>query len=225
MLYELMSLDGFADEPGEREWLRDTGSKLRDFLVETIATQDAVLLGRRTYEKWAPYWPNSDVQPFADFINSRPKYVFTSSPGELGWSNSHAVSAPAASFVAQLEQTPGGDIGIHGSLSLARDLLAAGLVDELRLVLAPSLAGNGVRLFGSDDRLQRFDLVDAERSGGGSLARPLVPACNAHAHPSMFRRTCRLGTYPGLGSQGDSRWRNRGRMGSRSLQRAPLSIV
>ncbi|RDV43426.1 hypothetical protein DOE76_17885 [Leifsonia sp. ku-ls] len=161
-----MSLDGFADEPGERDWLRDTGSKLGDFLAETIATQDAVLLGRRTYEKWAPYWPTADVQPFADFINATPKYVFTSSPDELAWAESHAVTAPAAPFVAELKRQPGGDIGIHGSLSLARALLAAGLVDDLRLVLAPSLAGEGVRLFGDDGELQRFDLVEAERSGG-----------------------------------------------------------
>lgn len=166
VLYELMSLDGFADEPGERGWLRDTGAKLGDFLAATIATQDTVLLGRRTYEKWAPYWPTSDVQPFADFINSTPKYVFTSSPQELGWSNSRAVATPAESFVADLKQIPGGDIGIHGSLSLARGLLAAGLVDDLRIVLAPSLAGEGVRLFGSGEQLQRFDLLDAERSGG-----------------------------------------------------------
>jgi dihydrofolate reductase len=166
VLYELMSIDGFADEPGEGEWLRDTGSKLGDFLAETITTQDAVLLGRRTYEKWAPYWPTADVQPFADFINATPKYVFTSSPRELEWSESRAVNAPAAAFVAELKAAPGGDIGIHGSLSLARDLLAAGLVDDLRLVVAPSLAGDGVRLFDAGGELQRFELVHEERSGG-----------------------------------------------------------
>ncbi|WP_217499021.1 dihydrofolate reductase family protein [Leifsonia sp. C5G2] len=60
----------------------------------------------------------------------------------------------------------GGDIGIHGSLTLARDLLAAGLVDDLRMVLAPSLAGSGVRLFGNGGELQRFLLEGEERSGG-----------------------------------------------------------
>ena len=166
VLYELMSLDGFADEPGEGQWLRDTGSKLGDFLTETIATQDAVLLGRRTYEKWAPYWPTADVQPFADFINSTPKYVFTTSPLELAWSQSHLVTDPATSFVTDLARQPGGDIGIHGSLSLSRSLMDADLVDELRLVVAPSLAGHGIRLFGDEGHLQRFELVDAERSGG-----------------------------------------------------------
>ncbi|MGO4534195.1 dihydrofolate reductase family protein [Leifsonia sp. 2MCAF36] len=166
VLYELMSLDGFADDPGEGEWLQDTGEHLEEFLSKTIATQDAVLLGRRTYEKWAPYWPTARVQPFADFINGTHKYVFTSSPSALEWANSTPITDPAASFVAALKRQQGGDIGIHGSLSLARDLLAAQLLDDVRLVLAPSLAGHGKRLFSDDGALQHFELIDSERSGG-----------------------------------------------------------
>jgi len=165
VLYELMSLDGFADDPGEGKWLGDPGAKLGAFLADTIATQDAVLLGHRTYDKWAPYWPTAQVQPFADFINSATKYVFTSTSRDLDWAQSIAVSQPAAPFVADLKRQPGGDIGIHGSLSLARDLLAAHLVDDIRLVLASNLAGRGKRLFGSDGDLQRFELVSSERSG------------------------------------------------------------
>ncbi|WP_308220669.1 dihydrofolate reductase family protein [Microbacterium sp. USTB-Y] len=166
VVYELMSLDGFADEPGEGKWLRDTGSGLGEFLAETIATQDTVLLGRRTYEKWAPYWPTADVQPFADFINTTTKYVFTSSPIAGEWRESTAVADPAAAFVADLKQRSGGDIGIHGSLSVARALLAAHLVDDIRLVIAPTIAGNGTRLFSDDGDLQRFELVSDQRSGG-----------------------------------------------------------
>lgn len=166
VLYELMSLDGFADDPGEGEWLRDTGEHLGEFLSETIATQDAVLLGRLTYEKWAPYWPTAQVQPFADFISGTQKYVFTSSPSDLEWARSTPIAEPPASFVSALKRQPGRDIGIHGSLSLARGLLAADLVDDLRLVLAPTLAGRGKRLFGDDGALQHFELVDSQRSGG-----------------------------------------------------------
>lgn len=166
VLYELMSLDGFADDPGRGEWLGEPGPELLDFLGETIASQDAVLLGRRTYEMWAPYWPTSQVQPFADFINTTTKYVFTSAAIQLDWQQSVHVTDPAAVFVAGLKRQPGADIGIHGSLSLARDLLAAHLVDELRIVLAPNLAGSGKRLFGSDGDLQRFETVSSEHSGG-----------------------------------------------------------
>ena len=74
--------------------------------------------------------------------------------------------ASAAPFVADLRERSGRDIGIHGSLSMAQALLAEQLVDELRLVVAPSLAGRGKRLFDGDTDLQRFELVSSDRSGG-----------------------------------------------------------
>ncbi len=166
VLYELMSLDGYADDPGEGEWFGDADARLMDFLSDVIASQDTVLLGRRTYEKWAPHWPTSTMQPFADFINDTPKVVFSSTAPTLEWSATTHVTAPAAEVVADLKEQDGGDIGIHGSLTLGRTLLAANLVDELRLVVAPSLAGHGKRLFDGDPGLQRFELVSSERSGG-----------------------------------------------------------
>lgn len=166
VLYELMSLDGFADDPGEGAWFGDADERLLEFLGEVIARQDTVLLGRRTYEKWAPHWPSSSMQPFADFVNGVEKVVFSSTAPSPAWAGTTHVTGPAAAGVAALKARPGGDIGIHGSLSLARSLLAAGLVDELRLVVAPSLAGRGTRLFAGDADLQRFELVTADRSGG-----------------------------------------------------------
>ncbi|MFN2560770.1 MAG: dihydrofolate reductase family protein [Jatrophihabitans sp.] len=166
VLYELMSLDGFADDPGEGEWFGDADERFMGFLDEVIAKQDTVLLGRRTFDKWAPYWPTSTMQPFADFINTTPKLVFSSTDLGVAWSPSDQVRAAAAPFVTDLKRTDGGDIGIHGSLSLARTLLAAQLVDELRLVVAPSLDGRGKRLFDGDAGLQRFELLTSERSGG-----------------------------------------------------------
>ena len=176
VLYELMSLDGFADDPGEGEWFGDADERLLSFLGDVIATQDAILLGRRTYEKWAPYWPTSTVQPFADFVNATPKYVFSATSLGPAWANTVHVDTSAPDFVSDLKQRPGGDIGIHGSLGLARSLLAADLVDELRLVVAPSLAGHGKRLFAEDAGLLRFELLESARSGGCLLlhyrARP-----------------------------------------------------
>jgi dihydrofolate reductase len=166
VLYELMSLDGLADDPGEGEWFGDADERLMDFLGDVISHQDAVLLGRRTFNKWAPHWPSSDMQPFADFINTTPKYVFSSADLTHDWSATTRVTEPAVDFVTTLKQDDGGDIGIHGSLSLARTLLAEQLVDELRLVVAPSLAGSGKRLFDGDAGLQRFELLSSERSGG-----------------------------------------------------------
>ena len=77
VLYTLLSLDGVAEEPGD--WLFDADDELFTNLADVIRSQDDVLLGRGTYDYWAGYWPTSDVQPFADFINRTTKHVFTSS--------------------------------------------------------------------------------------------------------------------------------------------------
>ncbi|GAA0946456.1 dihydrofolate reductase family protein [Virgisporangium aurantiacum] len=166
VLYELMSLDGVAEEPGEGNWFVDADERLMDNLTQVVARQDTVLLGRRTYEKWVPYWPTATMQPFADFINTTPKILFSATAPGDAWSATTHVTAPAAGYVADLKRRAGGDIGIHGSITLARSLLRENLVDELRLVVAPSLAGRGRRLFDDDGDLRRFSLVDADRSGG-----------------------------------------------------------
>src|SRR4051794_8496857 len=117
-----MSLDGYADDPGEGEWFGDADARLGDFLGDVIGGQDTVRLGRRTFEKWAPHWPASTMQPFADFINRTPKLVFSSTPLALDWAESTRVGEPVGPFVADLKQRAGRDIGVHGSLTLARAL-------------------------------------------------------------------------------------------------------
>jgi dihydrofolate reductase len=165
VLYELLSLDGVAEEPGD--WLFEQGPEVFTNLGEVIETQDDVLLGRGTYDYWVGYWPTSEVEPFASFINSVPKHVFTSTEPEAEWANSVIVSDPAVDYVRALKQGDGGDIGIHGSISLTQSLLRAGLVDELRLVVAPTLAGRGRRLLTDTDRLDRLELIDVNRSATG----------------------------------------------------------
>ncbi|WP_237496538.1 dihydrofolate reductase family protein [Modestobacter sp. L9-4] len=165
VLYQLLSLDGVAEEPGD--WVFDVDPELVDHLGEVIGRQDDVLLGRTTYDYWAGYWPTSHVQPFADFVNGVRKHVATSTSLTRPWANSSVVAGPVIEHVAALKRRDGGDIGLHGSATLARHLLRAGLVDELRLVLAPALAGHGRRLFGEDERLHRFELVDVVRTSSG----------------------------------------------------------
>jgi dihydrofolate reductase len=151
--YELLSLAGVAEQPDE--FVTDFDDTMRENLGRVIATQDAVLLGRRTYDDWADFWPTSDIEPFASFINGVQKFVATSTPPEHGWPETKVVEHGLADFVTELRQQPGGDIGIHGSISLAQSLLEASLIDELRLVIAPSVHMQGRRLFdrGSPRRL------------------------------------------------------------------------
>lgn len=143
--YELLSLDGVAEQPDE--FVTDFDDVMRENLGCVIATQDTVLLGRRTYDDWAGFWPASDIQPFASFINGVQKFVVTSTPPEQNWANTTVVEAGLPGFVTELKQRSGGDIGVHGSIALTQSLLREGLVDELRLVIAPALQVHGRRLF------------------------------------------------------------------------------
>ena len=139
-----LSLDGVAEAPDQflTGWDDETDASGK----RLIETQDVVILGRRTYDEWAGFWPTSDIEPFASFINATPKYVATSTPLEPEWSDSQAIAGDLLDFVRNLKSQPGGDIGIHGSISLTRSLLTAGLVDELRLVVIPTIAGTGQQL-------------------------------------------------------------------------------
>lgn len=167
VLYQLLSLDGVAEEPSD--WIFDDGPELFANLGRVIEPQDDILLGRGTYDYWAGYWPTSDVEPFASFINGTRKHVFTSSTPDENWENTTIVTTPAADYVRGLKQQAGGDIGIHGSIELARSLLGDRLVDEIQLVVAPALAGHGRRLFEGKDDLQRLELLDSQRSAKGTL--------------------------------------------------------
>lgn len=111
------------------------------------------------------------MEPFATFINSTPKHVATSTALLLPWENSTVIAEPLRDYVRDLKGRRGNDIGIHGSIGLARSLLSAGLVDELRLAVAPVIAGRGQQLLEADGEgaLQRFELADVARSQKGMV--------------------------------------------------------
>jgi len=143
VVYELLSLDGVAEAPDTFfGWDDAVDAKL----AAEIRTQDAVILGRRTYTEWAQFWPGSEIEPFATFINGVTKYVATSTPLERDWVNTTVIDGGLVEFVRDLKQQPGGDVGVQGSISVAQALLAADVVDELKLVIGPMIAGRGRRL-------------------------------------------------------------------------------
>jgi len=144
VLYELLSLDGVAEGPDK--FVIDWDEAIDANLAAVIATQDAVILGRRSYDEWSEFWPGSEIQPFATFINNVAKYVATSTPLGRQWRNATAIEGGLAQFAQDLKNSSGGDIGVHASISVARALLTAGAVDEVRLVVAPAIAGRGRRL-------------------------------------------------------------------------------
>jgi dihydrofolate reductase len=164
--YELLSLDGVAEDPDS--FIDEWDAAMDANLAAVIAEQDAVILGRRSYEGWARFWPTSDIEPFATFINGVQKYVATSSPLGSDWANATRIEGGLAAFVEDLRKQSGADIGVHASISVARSMLDAGLIDELKLVIAPAIAGAGRRLL---DGVQatRLELSGAETSPSGHL--------------------------------------------------------
>jgi dihydrofolate reductase len=144
VVYELLTLDGVATDP--ESFFADWDDAMDANLAAVIATQDAVILGRRSYNEWAQFWPGSQVEPFATFINGVTKYVATSTPLDRDWANATVLGGGLAESVRNLKQQPGGDVGVHASISVAQALLAAGVVDELKLVVAPRIAARGRRL-------------------------------------------------------------------------------
>jgi dihydrofolate reductase len=165
--YMLVSLDGVAEAP--ETFVLDFDQEMEANLAEVIEAQDVVLLGRAMYDEWADYWPRSDDQPFADFINGVHKYVATSTPLTTQWTNAEAIHGPVADFVRHLASSEGGDIGVHGSISLVQSLLATGLVDELHLVIAPSVVGDGRRLFAQELTGRKLELLRSTGTPSGSL--------------------------------------------------------
>jgi dihydrofolate reductase len=166
VVYELLSLDGVAEDPDA--FITDWDDVMRANLAAIIATQDAVILGRRSYGEWAEFWPGSNIQPFAAFINGVAKFVATSAPLQREWANATAVDGGLVEFVRDLKVRPGGDIGVHASISVAQALLAADIVDELRLVIAPRIAGRGRRLLDGLPSI-RFESIRSATSPSGYL--------------------------------------------------------
>jgi dihydrofolate reductase len=145
VVYELLSLDGVVENPDA--YITEFDDVMEENLGRVIAAQDAVLLGRRTYDEWSTFWPASGIEPFASFINGVDKYVATSTPVGEPWSNSTIIDGDTFGYVNEMKSHSGADIGVHGSIELAQSLLEGDLVDELRLVVAPALQIRGRKLF------------------------------------------------------------------------------
>ena len=166
--YLLMSLDGVTDSPDQ--WLFEFDAEMLENLEDVIARQDDILLGRVTYDEWSEYWPTATDEPFASFINGTPKHIATTNPGvSLDWESSSILLGDLSEYVNKLKSQPGRDIGVHGSTTLVQALLNRDLIDELQLVVAPSIAGHGRRLFDATTSIRKLSLTHAAHSSTGSL--------------------------------------------------------
>jgi dihydrofolate reductase len=182
---DFMSLDGVVQAPGGAE--EDTDGAFAhggwsapyfdaDVMGAAIggatATTDALLFGRRTWQSMAGAWPGRAGDPYADFMNSVPKYVAsrTLTQDELTWSNSTLLPVDdAIGGIRELRAREGRGIQVWGSASLARQLVEHDLVDEYQLMIEPILLGGGKRVFPADGRARPLELVSATTASTGVL--------------------------------------------------------
>jgi dihydrofolate reductase len=169
LVSEFVSLDGVAEAPGGEHghpntgWVFDYhGPELEQYKLAEINDASAMLLGRVTYEGFAEAWPPRRG-PLADRLNAMPKHVVSRTlAGPLDWANSTLLTGDIVDAVGELKRADGGPIMVHGSLELARSLLAAGLVDDLRLMVFPVTVGGGRTIFPGDFLKQTFTLTTSE---------------------------------------------------------------
>src|ERR687888_651569 len=133
------------------------------FLGEVYQRADAFLFGRRTYEIFAGYWgARADSgHPIAAALNTRPKYVASTTLTDPQWADTTVLSGDVAAAVRELKAKPGGELQVHGSGSLGRWLLENELVDELNLLVCPVIVGQGTRLFPDTGPDTALELVDS----------------------------------------------------------------
>lgn len=170
-----ISLDGVVEAPDQ--WQFDVFDQDMGAAMQAhIDAEDTILLGRKTYEAWAPFWPTSNDEPYASHINNTPKYVFSTSLNDVEWQNSTLVKEPLADAVNRLKQQTGGNIGVAGSPTLVRSLLKNDLLDELTLMIHPVIVGRGMRLFSDSGVLKRLRLVDSKITSSGVAFLTYHPA-------------------------------------------------
>jgi dihydrofolate reductase len=179
---EHISLDGVLQAPGGPEedpsgefrlggWTvpyadEAIGQKVQDLFSQPFE----LLLGRRTYEIWAAYWPHVRAgNAIADLFNSVPKHVATHRSDPLDWNNSHALEGDLADAIRALKQQDGANLLTWGSGDMVRQLLAAGLVDELRLLIYPVVLGRGKHLFDNNAQPSAFTLAHSTSTRSGVL--------------------------------------------------------
>jgi dihydrofolate reductase len=182
IITEFITLDGVVEAPGGNEtphphggWQSKYGNpEAGTYKVDELASVDALLLGKTTYETFAAYWPGQTGPAFADPINRLPKYVVSRTLQKAEWNNSH-ILRDVAKDVAELKKTEGGNILVYGSATLAKALLHHDLVDELHLLLYPVSVGGGLRLFDDGRELKKFGLKHSRAFDNGVLVLEYQP--------------------------------------------------
>ena len=184
-----LTLDGVMQAPGAPQEDMEGGFKhggwqmpyfdkdSGEIMNESIAATEALLLGRKTYQIFAAYWPTAPADdPFGQKFNSIPKYVVSTTLDKAEWNNSMLIRSNIPEEVARLKQQPGsGIISVTGSGKLAQTLMKHNLVDEYVLWINPIVLGSGKRLFENGVAPSHLRLVDSKTTGSGVVVLTYQP--------------------------------------------------
>jgi dihydrofolate reductase len=181
-----VTLDGVMQAPGGPD--EDTSGDFKyggwtagywDAFMEKVMTEQMskpyeLLLGRKTYEIFAAYWPHAKNDPFADELNKAKKYVVSTTLKQLDWNNSTLIHGDVVKEIKKLKEQAGPELQVHGSSDLLQTLLKHDLVDELRLKIIPVTIGAGKRLFGDGAIPASFKVLDSKSSTTGIIVATYV---------------------------------------------------
>jgi dihydrofolate reductase len=182
-IMEYMSLDGIIQAPGGPEedyefggwwWPFDDPAIGAHIDVEQSKPFD-LLLGRRTYDLWAGFWPSADSVPGADGFNGATKYVATHRPETLTWGPTEDLGQDIVEGIRRVKAQDGPDILCCGSSTLTSVLLEHGLADEVQIVVVPVLLGKGKRLFSENAPPRELALVNSITGASGVFMNTYTP--------------------------------------------------
>ena len=175
-IIEHISLDGViqtADQDGDfpyGDWTVSYRSPAgREAVLAAYGTSFDVLLGRRTYDLWSPYWPKAPSSSIADGLNAATKYIVTHCPQSLAWGPCEGPGPNIIEDVRRIKSQAGPDLILCGSSTLTSTLLEQGLADEILLIVYPVLLGRGKRLFAEGTPAHSFELVSTQTMPSGII--------------------------------------------------------
>jgi dihydrofolate reductase len=170
-----ITLDGVMESPDKWQFPY-FNEELGQAVTSQMDATDAMLLGRKTYEEFASFWPTAPADdPFTARMNNTPKFVVSTTLDAVEWQNSTLIKSNVVEELTRLKQQPGKNIGMTGSATLVRSLLRDNLLDELLLLVHPVVVGSGKRLFEGNYQFA-LKLVDAQTFSTGVLSLTYQPA-------------------------------------------------